>query len=74
MDQLYPLVCVPSQEIDRERQGRKADVNSGSESTEGPDDRLMTDLNTEVWTRPLTKREWEMACGLIMYWAMHGGC
>ncbi len=37
-------------------------------------DEPMADLPKEIWTKPLTQREWEVACGLIMHWAMHGGC
>ena len=73
MDQIHPLVCIPSREAGPEPDGRKHDAG-GSPRTERQDEEPMADLPKEIWTKPLTQKQWETACALIMHWAMYGGC
>lgn len=68
MDHLYPLVC-PLPPPDGEKPDERVCATNRSPSAEP-----MADLPKEIWTRPLTQKEWETACGMIMWWAMHGGC
>lgn len=75
MEQLYPLVCLPSRDEDesQDMDQRGADT-AVSPANQPQDDEMMTGLDPEVWTKPLTKQQWEAACAMIMYFATHGGC
>ncbi len=73
MCELAAAACASTRDEDRGHEVRP-DAAGEAPRPEPRDDELEPGLDPRVWTRPLTKKEWEVACGLIMYWAMHGGC
>jgi len=73
MDQSYPLVCFPPRDEGRKPDDRAPDADR-SPPSEPPEAEPMADLPKEIWTKPLTQKQWEAACATIMHFAMHGGC
>lgn len=73
MDQLHTLVCALPQK-EGETTGRPVSAAEESRAAGPGDPEPMADLPRHIWTKPLTQKEWETACAMITWWAMHGGC
>ena len=68
MDQLYPLVRpLPQRDDDR-----SAEPEPAADAAPAPEPYV--DLPRHIWTKPLTQKQWEEACAMIMWFAQHGGC